>query len=141
MDEADGLRVLHTQGPHGVGVRTLRARRAGEVIHRFTGVFGPELRQHTLQVAPGLHISETRVIGYLSHSCEPNCRLDMARSELLALTDVPADAFLTIDYAATEDELYRQFACHCGAVSCRRWITGRAEAPDEDGQVYLASLE
>lgn len=141
MDEADQLLVLHTQGPHGMGVRTLVARRAGEVIHHFTGVIGPDLKQHTLQVAPGRHISETKVIGYLSHSCDPDCRLDMDRFELVALRDIPADDLLTIDYAATEDILYRQFACHCGAASCRHWITGRAEGPDEDGQIYLASLE
>ena len=126
MDEADGLRVLHTQGPRGVGVLTLRARRAGEVIHHFTGKIGPELKQHTLQVAPGLHISDTRVIGYLSHACEPNCRLDMAASTLVAIE--------------VEDVLYRQFACHCGAAACRRWITGRAETPNADGRLYLESV-
>lgn len=141
MDETDGLLVLHTQGPHGMGVRTLVPRRAGEVIHRFTGKVGPELKQHTLQVAPGQHISETKVIGYLSHSCDPDCRLDMAASELLALRDIAADEMLTIDYAETEDVLFRQFACHCGAVGCRHWITGRLEGPDEDGQIYLESLE
>lgn len=141
MDEADGLLVLHTRGPHGMGVRNLVARRAGEIVHRFTGVVGSELKQHTLQVAPGQHISETQVIGYLSHSCDPDCRLDMVRRELVALRDIAADEMLTIDYAHTEDVLYRQFACHCGAANCRHWITGRAESPDEDGQMYLASLE
>jgi hypothetical protein len=140
MDEADGLQVLHTQGPHGMGVRTLVPRRTGEVIHRFSGVIGPELKQHTLQVAPGRHISETRVIGFLSHSCDPDCRLDMDAFNLVALRDIAAGDLLTIDYAATEDVLYRQFACHCGAANCRHWITGRLEGPDEDGTLYLASL-
>ena len=141
MDEADGLQVLHTQGPHGMGVRNLVARQAGEVIHRFSGVIGPELKQHTLQVSPGRHISETQVVGFLSHSCDPDCRLDMDAFELVALRDITAGDLLTIDYAATEDVLFRQFACHCGAANCRHWITGRAEGPDEDGQLYLASLE
>ena len=141
MDEVDLLQVWHTSGPHGRGVRTLVDRRAGEVVHRFTGVIGPELKQHTLQVAPGQHISETRVIGYLSHSCDPNCRLDMDAFDLIALGDIAEGELLTIDYAATEDVLYRQFACHCGAASCRHWITGRLEGPDEDGTIYLESLE
>ena len=141
MDEADGLQVLHTQGPHGMGVRTLVPRRAGEVIHHFTGEIGPELKQHTLQVAPGRHISQTTVIGYLSHSCDPDCRLDMDAFALVALRDIATGDLLTIDYAATEDVLYRQFACHCGAANCRHWITGRLEGPDEDGAIYLASLE
>jgi SET domain-containing protein len=136
QDEA--LEVLDTSSQHGLGVRTLVPRRAGEVVHRFTGVLGPELRLHSLQVAADLHISETRYIGFLSHSCAPNCRLDMARFELQALADVAAGGLLTIDYAATEDVLYRQFACHCGAPRCRGWITGRAEGPNAEGRAHLA---
>lgn len=138
-DEA--LEVCDTDSEYGLGVRTLVPRGRGEVIHRFTGVVTPELKQHTLQVSPGLHISETKVIGFLSHSCEPDCRLDMARSEMLALRDIRAGDLLTIDYAATEDVLFRQFACHCGAKTCRHWITGRLEAPNAEGQAYLARLE
>jgi SET domain-containing protein len=136
QDEA--LEVLDTSSRHGLGVRTLVPRRAGEVVHHFTGVISPELRLHSLQVNATDHISETRYIGFLSHSCDPNCRLDMDRFELQALRDVEAGGLLTIDYAATEDVLYRQFECHCGAVDCRRWITGRAEEPNAEGLAYLA---
>ncbi|WP_296600735.1 SET domain-containing protein-lysine N-methyltransferase [Phenylobacterium sp.] len=135
-DEA--LEVCDTDSEYGLGVRTLRARRKGEVIHRFTGVVGPELKQHSLQVQPGLHISETSIIGFLSHSCDPDCRLDMERSELVALRDIPAGDLLTIDYAETEDVLFRQFACHCGARTCRHWITGRLEGPNAEGRAYIA---
>lgn len=133
------LEVCDTDCEHGLSVRTLAPRRRGEVIHHFTGVITPELRQHTLQVAPGLHIADTAIIGFLSHSCEPDCRLDMERSELQALRDIRAGDLLTIDYAATEDVLYRQFACHCGARTCRQWVTGRAEGPNLEGQAYLAT--
>ena len=136
----DALEVLDTSSQHGLGVRTLVPRRAGEVVHRFTGEITPELRLHSLQVSEHLHIAETRYIGFLSHSCDPNCRLDMERFEVQALGDVEAGGLLTIDYAQTEDVLYRQFACHCGAVSCRHWITGRTEAPNTEGRVYLATL-
>jgi uncharacterized protein len=134
------LEVCDTDSEYGLGVRTLVGRRKGEVIHHFTGVLTPELLQHSLQVSPGLHISETQIIGFLSHSCEPDCRLDMARSELVALRDIRPGDLLTIDYAETEDVLYRQFACHCGAAHCRNWITGRHEAPNAEGRVYLATL-
>lgn len=132
--------MLDTEAQHGLGVRTLIPRRAGEVVHRFSGVITPELRLHSLQVSEHLHISETRFIGFLSHSCDPNCRLDMERFEVEALKDVAAGGLLTIDYAATEDVLYRQFACHCGAESCRHWITGRTETINDEGRDYLATL-
>ena len=138
--QPDGsLEVCDTDSEYGLGVRTLTARRKDEVIHHFTGVLTPELLQHSLQVSPGLHISETQIIGFLSHSCAPDCRLDMVRSELVALRDIRAGDLLTIDYAQTEDVLYRQFACHCGADTCRHWITGRFEAPNAEGRAHLAT--
>lgn len=136
----DTLQVCDTDSEYGLGVRTLVPRRKGEVIHRFTGVVGPELKQHSLQVSPGLHIYDTEIIGFLSHSCAPDCRLDMAASQLVALRDIRAGDLLTIEYAETEDVLYRQFACHCGAPACRHWITGRDEAPNAEGRAYLAAL-
>lgn len=135
------LEVLDTSSETGLGVRTLTPRRAGEVVHQFTGLITPELRLHSLQVTETLHISDTQYIGFLSHSCDPNCRLDMSKFEVQALRDVAAGDLLTIDYAATEDVLYRQFACHCGAATCRRWITGRAEGANAEGRAYLAALE
>lgn len=135
----DALEVCDTRSAHGLGVRTLVARRRGEAFHRFTGVISAELRQHSLQVTDALHISDTQFIGYLSHSCAPNCRLDMDAFDLVALCDIPAGARLTIDYAETEDRLFRQFACHCGAAACRNWITGRREGPTIEGQAYLAA--
>ena len=139
--EDEALEVLDTSSEHGLGVKTLVARRAGDVVHHFTGLITPELRLHSLQVTETLHIADTRYIGYLSHACDPNCRLDMSKFELQALKDIEAGGPLTIDYAATEDVLYRQFACHCGASICRRWITGRAEGANAEGRAYLATLD
>ena len=102
VDAAEGLGVFDAGERCGLGVHTLVARTAHEAIHQFNGIIGPELSQHTLQVGPGRHISGTRIIGYLSHSCDPNCRLDMDRFELVTLRDTPAGDALTIDYAVTE---------------------------------------
>lgn len=124
--EADRL-ALCTSGNFGLCVRALVPFSAGDVLDRFMGHISPELTQHSLQVSPGLHISGTRFIGFLSHGCDPNCRLDMVRFELVAQRDIACGELLTIDYAATEDELYTHFACDCGAANCREWITGRAE--------------
>ena len=53
---------------------------------------------------------------------------------------VTGEFLLTIDYAATEDVLYRQFPCTCGATNCRKWITGRRETINATGKAYLAGL-
>jgi uncharacterized protein len=123
----------------GLGVELLKAVAAGTVLDRFTGEISPEITQHSLQVGPEQHISGTRFVGYLSHGCEPNCRLDMDRFELVALRDIGAGELLTIDYAATEDRLHVQFPCHCGAQSCRGWITGRLEGINANGLGHMAA--
>lgn len=132
--------TLCMTGEIGIGVRLLVDVQAGAVLDRFTGVIGPDITQHSLQIGPALHISDTRFIGYLSHGCEPNCRLDMDRFQLVALRAIAARELLTVDYAATEDVLHTQFACHCGAATCREWITGRSDPINPAGASYLAAL-
>jgi len=43
------------------------------------------------------------------------------------LKDIPANSFLYMDYAETEDYLFKQFPCSCGSHNCRGWITGKNE--------------
>jgi hypothetical protein len=136
----DETLVVSFSRDRGLGVCTLVDAAPGDVLDRFDGQLQPGLSQHSLQVAPGLHIVDTRYVGFLSHGCTPNCRLDMARRELVALREIAAGDWLSIDYAATEDELFRQFACHCGAPECRRWIVGREDEIHAEGIEYLASL-
>jgi hypothetical protein len=126
--DADRL-ALSFSDRFGLCVRATKPVAPGDVLDRFTGLIGADVSQHSLQVEPGRHISETRFIGFLSHGCDPNCRLDMARFELVALRGIASGDILTIDYAQTEDVLHAQFACGCGADACRRWIVGRNEQP------------
>lgn len=131
--------VVSYCGKLGLGVRALIAIDGGAVLDHFDGSIGSELQQHSLQISPGQHISETRFIGYLSHSCDPNCQLDMKNFELVALRDVEACSLLTIDYAATEERLYRQFSCLCGSGNCRGWVTGHNEQISSEGVSYLST--
>lgn len=139
-DAAVPLLTICRDDDVGLCVRALHDCAAGAVVEVFDGAVGPDLSQHSLQVRPGLHISDTRHIGFLSHGCDPNCRLDMERFELVTLRPVSAGELLTVDYAATEDRLFTQFACACGAGGCRQWITGRKEPVNPAGERYLAGL-
>jgi hypothetical protein len=51
----------------------------------------------------------------------------MKKLIVIALKDIKASTYLYMDYAQTEDVLYKQFACSCGSDNCRGWITGRME--------------
>lgn len=138
LQRDEALEVVHLDDGRGLGVRARRAFAAGDVIHRFAGVVSEEICQHSLQIDAHRHISNTRYIGFLSHGCDPNCRLDMVGFVVIALRDIAIDDVLTVDYADTEDRLHRQFACSCGAATCRGWIHGRGEAPNDEGRVRLA---
>ena len=46
---------------------------------------------------------------------------------ITALQDIAAESYLYMDYAETEQVLFKQFACACGSDSCRGWITGNQE--------------
>ncbi len=53
----------------------------------------------------------------------------MKKLTVTALQDIEAGSYIYMDYAETEDYLFKQFPCSCGAPNCRRWITGRLELP------------
>jgi hypothetical protein len=138
VQDDDALEVVRLDDSRGLGVRVRQPFAAGQVIHRFAGIVSEDICQHSLQIDATRHISATRYIGYLSHGCDPNCRLDMTGFTLLALRAVEPGDVLTVDYADTEDRLHRQFACRCGAPTCRGWIHGRAERANDEGRAWLA---
>ena len=122
--------VVSTDDGKGRGLYARRAFSRGDLIARVTGIVVPTVMQHTLQISPVSHLYDPYFSGMLLHSCDPNTHLDMQHFELWAAKDVAVGEALTMDYATTEDVLFRQFACKCGAPNCRGWVTGRREAPD-----------
>lgn len=111
----------------GKGVITYRAFRKGQVIAKMAGHVVHEIRQHTLQLTPETHLFDPYFSGFFLHSCSPNISLNMADLTVTALEDIAANSFLYMDYAETEDILFKQFPCSCGAQNCRGWVTGRKE--------------
>ncbi|VVQ00246.1 hypothetical protein PS918_04087 [Pseudomonas fluorescens] len=106
-------------------------------ICRVSGHLLPYRCRHTRQLAPGVHVFDPRFCGLLRHSCDPNAYLDLSELWLWALKDIHKGDRLTMDYAATEDKVLRQFACRCRSYNCRGWITGYDEPPNTDGQEFL----
>jgi len=113
----------------GKGVITFRSWRQGEVLARMSGEVVNEIRQHTLQISPTEHNYDPYFSGYFLHSCDPNISLDMKNMLVIALKDIPANSWLYMDYAETEDYLFKIFPCGCRASSCRGWVTGRLQLP------------
>ncbi len=125
--KAEDFEVRFKDENSGSGVFTFRAWRKGQVIAKMAGYRIREIKQHTLQITPRLHNYDPFFSGYFLHACEPNISLDMRRMTVTALTDIPANSWLYMDYAETEDYLFKTFPCGCGSSSCRGWVTGRLQ--------------
>jgi hypothetical protein len=125
---------------NGKGVITYRSFEPGELVGAMTGPILRHRTQHTLEIAPGRHLNDTYFSGYFLHSCSPNVSLDMANLLVTAVRPIRPFEFITMDYAETENVLFRQFPCSCGEPNCRGWITGRAEEPDFANPLYSELL-
>lgn len=125
----------------GNGIYVNRRFKKGEMVSRITGITLPYVLQHTLQITPHVHLYDPHFSGLLLHSCDPLVALDMNKLEIWALKDIEKGVPLTMDYASTEDILFKQFPCMCDAINCRKWVTGRKEAINDLGKKYLQDLE
>jgi len=139
-----GRRIqVRRSGVHGRGVYAVAPIPAGDVIIEYTGelISWPEaLRRHPHDPKQPnhtfyFHIEGGQVIDalhggnssrWINHSCDPNCEADETdgRVFIKALRDLLPGEELFYDYGLTIDERYtpklkKEFACHCGAATCR----------------------
>ena len=120
--------TIHYYNPNlGEGIVSLQKVPAGANIFGFTGFLTTEITQYSLQIRSGIHLHDPYFTGKILHSCAPNAMCDMDKRVCTALKDIAPMDPITIDYAHTEDKLFKQFQCNCGAPGCRGLITGRAE--------------
>ena len=125
--ESSEFEVVFKDEMAGKGVITYRAFKRNELIAKISGYIVNDIMQHTLQITATEHLHDPYFSGYFLHSCSPNISLDMKRLTVTALEDIPANSFLYMDYAETEDRLFRQFPCSCGSSACRGWIKGKLD--------------
>lgn len=133
----DDFEVIYDPQGSALAVMALREFPRISRICRVSGHLLPYRCRHTRQLAPGIHVYDPRFCGLLSHCCDPNVFLDMSELWLWALKDIKKGDRLTMDFAATEDKLQRQFACRCGCPGCRGWIIGYDESPNDNGRQFL----
>ena len=119
---ATNLRVVDTPDK-GKQVQSLVGYREGETLCQFTGLVMKHVSQHTLTLPGGQHILDKYFVGYLAHSCSPNVYVDMTNLVVVALKDITAGEYLSMDYVH-EPTLFHDFKCCCGSPNCRHFITG-----------------
>jgi hypothetical protein len=108
----------------GEGVITHTSFEPGQTVFAFTGFFSEEITQFSLQVRDGLHLHDPFFMGKVLHSCDPNAHCDMERRVFVALKPIRPGDFITMDYAQTEEVLFRMFECACGSERCRGIVKG-----------------
>jgi hypothetical protein len=138
---SDDFKVILKDETTGLGVVTYRSFEPGDLIAEFNGELTADMTQHSLQVEPGLHLVDLYFVGYFLHSCAPNVFLDMQSKRVYSIEAIKPGDFLYMDYTQTEDQLFRQFPCSCGASACRGWIVGRKELPDLSNPLYLDKIQ
>lgn len=133
--------VVNTTDERGNGLRAKAPFQAGQPVTQLSGVVVRRATLDTIQISPELHMSDPWFARFLLHCCEPNLAIDTNTMMVRAVKPILPGDYLTIDYAATEDKLGNQFACHCGAPTCRGWMMGRREQPNEEGRAFLAARQ
>ena len=111
----------------GEGVCSLVRFREGDVLFSFSGFLVPEITQYSLQITSEVHIHDPYFMGKVLHSCQPNSFCDIQRRIFVAVAPIAPGDLITMDYAQTEDRLYKPFHCSCGAADCRGFVVGREE--------------
>jgi len=132
----EDFEIIQKDEHSGLGVVSRRAFKKGDLVAVITGEIIHDIRQHSLQIEPGVHLYDTHFSGYFLHSCAPNVHLDMQNMRVYAVRRIKPNDYILMDYAQTEDVLYRQFPCSCGANNCRGWITGNKQPIDEMDPLY-----
>jgi SET domain-containing protein len=124
----------HTAGK-GRGVFALQPIAAGEVVAAFGGTcltgeqfaaLPADRRRHSVQIEDDLFLAgadATEPADCINHSCDPNCAMS-GNVVLIAARSIGAGEELTYDYAMSDGSDYDEFACECGAPTCRHTITG-----------------
>lgn len=127
------VRSVDDRGGHTVVAREAIAK--GELIVVWSGMLveGPELealpasvRRYSLQVEENQYLvslSDCEPPDYVNHCCEPNAGLS-GQIALVAMRDIEPGEEITYDYAMSDGSSYDEFTCGCGAVECRRRVTG-----------------
>ena len=134
--------LVRRAGAFGDSVVALRPIEPGEHLLTFKGpvldaseyrqALGANPRGRFLQIGQDLYIGPGGGLDdYVTHSCEPNCRLRYASGgiDLVAIRPIARGAQVTFDYATSRNDARHRIRCACGAATCRGEIGNFDDLP------------
>jgi uncharacterized protein len=135
--------AVRRSGVHGKGVYAVAPIKAGERVVEYKGErisWKEALRRHPHDPSEPNHtfyfaleaggVIDGKIDGnsarWINHSCAPNCEAEEVEGRVYvhALRDIEPEEELFYDYGLVIDarltkKLKREYACHCGASTCR----------------------
>lgn len=118
----------------GEGLFAVAPIAAGEAVVEWTGRVmalaqwqrAPRrVRENSVQIGEDAYLVPDELASgdHVNHSCEPNAGLRGDRT-VVAMRDIAPGEEITYDYATSDGSAYDEFACRCGAASCRGRVSG-----------------
>lgn|SRR3989344_1183144 len=96
----------------------------GKIVHRRN----VSKRDYAVQLDDDLFLeAEGKIDDYLNHSCDPTCRIDVEKMELIATRDIKKGEEITFNYNTTEYDMIRNgdaFECKCMSKNCAGKVRG-----------------
>lgn len=84
--------------------------------------------------------TDNSLFRFINHSCKPNVAI-VTKRKVIALTDIPANTEITMDYSLTEaQEDWEIEHCSCSAKGCRKRIQAIQFLPQHTFQKYYAYI-
>jgi SET domain-containing protein len=110
----------------GKGLFAEKEFKKGEAIIKIKGKVIDHPTRTSIQIDTDKHLEweEIPQIGFLNHSCSPNCYIDTKTLKLVALRDIAQGEEITFNYNSTEWEMSFPFMCLCGSKNCYKKIRG-----------------
>tara|TARA_B100000131_G_scaffold99006_1_gene96096 strand:+ start:762 stop:1190 length:429 start_codon:yes stop_codon:yes gene_type:complete len=94
-----------------------------ELVFVFSGQLLTKRTLRSLQISDNLHIHDPYFMGYIAHSCDPNCTVNIETLSFISRKDISKGDIISMDYKETETNLFRSFTCSCGSTNCRGIIS------------------
>ena len=91
----------------------------GESIFTLSGQVINKPTLGSLKLSEHLHLHDSYFLGYVSHSCNPNCTANIKTLIIECIEPIKLGDKITMDYMQTETALYRSFQCVCRNDHCR----------------------
>jgi hypothetical protein len=122
-------------GQEGKGVYAVQPLAKDECIWTPFGLQQQDVLAHPQEsLRPGAQVASHLLYAYLSieelggesfrHSCNPNAGF-RGIAALVALRPIVPEERITFDYAMCLPDNFGQMTCQCGALTCRKVITGQ----------------